>query len=847
MDDWKLLAAYAEHGDDEAFASLVSRHIGLVYGAAYRKLENAATAEEVAQSVFVLLAKKAGSLKPSGSLAGWLYTAACHQAIDLYRKESARRRRERTHVMDEEPTPQELEIHWPDIAPILDDAMQTLAEQDRTAVLLRYFEERSLRDISEAIGMSEEAARKRVARALERLRLWFNKRGIECTNGTLGVALGAYAAISVPPHVKESTLHAALTQTATPISTTTTVTTTMASIKLPITIGLLAGAAVPLSLGHRPDSKPEIALPKLVPIKADVSLPAPELNGLIAEWMALREAHGPNGGSMSDFYEAVQKLKDDFKRRAFRTAVVADWAASAPTEALAYFSKKNDRIRITDVLRVWLENDPSAALSAMRLDGDQWSEPIADLLTEIADTHPQALADLAPYVRSKAILDQRVLKAFAKAARRDLSGMREAAETLSGKARQEALAGVAKAWAETDGEAALTWVNQFESSADRSRALQELLIGWAARDPVGALDRLDLAPPGGLAKVDGQAQVVGGLETSDRVLKVAAATNLEATLDWLLKNPGKYERSHVFSNIGGALAERFFEDMPETLAMIRDHDATDILREGLSYILSNPGKGYVNEVWEWAGHQPPSRQVTAIKKTVYASLVAQEPDRALELAQSLIQQGDPEAIHFGIFRHQIVQDLESYEQAAPVMAHAPEALRHELLQFALMRSSEMGVDSEKWTHWLGQLPAEARKEVVIDSLKNLASHDPMMAIENATAVAEADRPDAFREISKRWAESDSYTASQWLATLEPSAERDSATLALVQTIARSEPDSAWHWSQTIATPKQRQQAMRTVLRQFGDAAPDILATSTLDPREVSELQQWYDAQPDHSN
>ena len=141
-----------------------------------------------------------------------------------------------------------------------------------------------------------------------------------------------------------------------------------------------------------------------------------------------------------------------------------------------------------------------------------------------------------------------------------------------------------------------------------------MLIGWASNDPAAALDRLDLAPAGGLALAEGQIQQIGGLETSERVLKAAADTDLDATVNWLLDNPDKMDERHLYSNIGRALEKRFFADVTGTLNMIRDHAASGILKQGLNYILSNNGKGYVEDVWKWVRDEPPSEVTTAIKR-----------------------------------------------------------------------------------------------------------------------------------------------------------------------------------------------------------------------------------------
>ena len=118
MDDWKQLKDYAQNGNEKAFATLMNRHIGLVYGVAIRKLGDTARAEGVTQAVFLTLAQQASTLKRQGTLSTWLYSTASHKAIDLLRTDTARKRREQAHgtLMQEDPSSNSHEV-WLEIAP----------------------------------------------------------------------------------------------------------------------------------------------------------------------------------------------------------------------------------------------------------------------------------------------------------------------------------------------------------------------------------------------------------------------------------------------------------------------------------------------------------------------------------------------------------------------------------------------------------------------------------------------------------------------------------------------------------------------------------------------------------
>jgi RNA polymerase sigma factor (sigma-70 family) len=176
LSDWQLLEEYAQRDSDAAFTLLVQRYVNLVYSAAVRQLPSSGLAEDVVQNVFILLARKAHRLSPKTILAGWLLQTTRHVAYTMRRSEARRSRREwQAHSLTA--TSNETAV-WEEIAPLLDDALAQLRESDRAAVSLRYFQHKNLVEVGEALGVTEEAAKKRVARAVERLRTFFTQRGV---------------------------------------------------------------------------------------------------------------------------------------------------------------------------------------------------------------------------------------------------------------------------------------------------------------------------------------------------------------------------------------------------------------------------------------------------------------------------------------------------------------------------------------------------------------------------------------------------------------------------------------------------------------------------------------------
>jgi len=221
-DDQKLLHEFAFSRSETAFGELVTRHLPLVHSAALRRVNgDAHLAGEIAQSVFIILARKAGSIGPEVVLAGWLYRTAHYVATDAIRQNFRRREREHEAYLESTMNQPDTGEAWKQIAPILDEAMNTLRDSDRDAVLLRYFQDKPLAEVGAVLGVSEDAARVRVSRALEKLRSLLTKKGV--TLGTAAIA-GAVTANSVT--AAPTTL--AITVTTTALTGTTLTLTTIA-------------------------------------------------------------------------------------------------------------------------------------------------------------------------------------------------------------------------------------------------------------------------------------------------------------------------------------------------------------------------------------------------------------------------------------------------------------------------------------------------------------------------------------------------------------------------------------------------------------------------------------------
>jgi RNA polymerase sigma factor (sigma-70 family) len=213
MDDWQLLKDYAARNSEEAFRALVDRYAGMVYHAALRQSADPHSAEEAAQVVFITLARKAGSIPRQATLYGWLFRATRFAVLNQARQQATRERREQeARAMQPMTESNDADSLWERITPHLNDALDKLSAADRELVMVRYFGNQSYKDLAEMLGVSEETARKRLSRAIERLRVIFARRGVAVSSVALAAAFAACGAQAAPGGLAASWAKMALAQ-----------------------------------------------------------------------------------------------------------------------------------------------------------------------------------------------------------------------------------------------------------------------------------------------------------------------------------------------------------------------------------------------------------------------------------------------------------------------------------------------------------------------------------------------------------------------------------------------------------------------------------------------------------
>ncbi len=202
-DDLTLLREYARRNSGEAFAAIVSRYVNLVYSVAMRQVRNQHLAEEITQAVFIILARKAASLGPKTILPSWLCRTARYASANALTIQRRRQRREQEAHMQSILNESEPDT-WREIAPLLDNAMEQLGQKDHDAVVLRFFEGRNFKEVGAARGASEDAAKMRVNRALEKLRKFFAKHGVASTTAIIAGTISANSVQAAPAVLAKS-------------------------------------------------------------------------------------------------------------------------------------------------------------------------------------------------------------------------------------------------------------------------------------------------------------------------------------------------------------------------------------------------------------------------------------------------------------------------------------------------------------------------------------------------------------------------------------------------------------------------------------------------------------------
>ena len=313
VSDAQLLRDYAEHGHESAFREIVARHTDAVYSAALRQVLSHDLACDVAQSVFTDLARKAASmsrtLDANASLLGWLYRSTRFAALNQLREDRRRQVRER-HAMEhfgpDSDAASAPALEWERVGPVLDEAMANMSHDDCEALLLRFFQNHDFRAIGQSLGVSDDAAQKRVSRALEKLRSHLSRRGVTTSAAALSIAFSAHAVQGAPAGLAAVLSNTALAAT---LGTTATVTATITMTTLQKTF-IAATLAVAVGTGVYEAHRASVSESEVQTLQQQQALLAQQIQQLTRE----RDTAASNLTTLQSNQERVRRDTDELPK-----------------------------------------------------------------------------------------------------------------------------------------------------------------------------------------------------------------------------------------------------------------------------------------------------------------------------------------------------------------------------------------------------------------------------------------------------------------------------------------------------------------------------------------------------
>ncbi len=860
--DHELLRQYAGQNDEAAFTELVRRHVDIVYSAALRQVSgDSHLAQDVTQNVFTALARQAHSLVGHSSLTGWLYTTTKFTAVNLIRNENRRaaREQEASIMQDTDPTP---EPNWDLLRPVLDEAVCELDATDRDAVLLRFFQNKSHREVGDFLGLNEDTARKRVERALEKLRVYFAQRGVTVSAALLATAISANSVQAAPlglaTTVAGATLSGAGGGAATGSIAKTFLMTSKAKIVMAGTALILVTATVStvyqqqqiaqlkaeMAAAHKTNATPPSVNPRAAATLADRIAAITKLlhdQNSLSPLEVMRElleiVDGVKSNEFGELLAALEKLPYHDGKKSIMTLLVARWAESNPADALDWAKDKTnttDRNVYTQaVFTNWPNNDLIAALAALKQVSGVYERNNLEaiLLARLSNSDPkQALAILRglPVGQQKSQLYNEIFKTWGG---QDPSAALAALQILpAGAVRLAALEGVYGGWAGLDATAALRSIQSLPAGTERNRAQQSVLNDLAHQDPATAAQFLatlpassnrnnlitstvktwgETDPAAALAWLSANAKGSVYNNSISGLLINLSNTDPVAALTYVGSLPQNPQRENNYATVLGVYAQTdpvgAMDWLNKNLSG-HEHDAA------LSGMVSQLAKTDPALAANYYDQMPPGGPRDSITVAIANSLATQDTPAALAWVQNL-----PKDTADTVRSQSMKAVITSWKNLDPVAAAN---FMQNLAGDPTMSGPAGGVayayaqnDGPAALAWAQSLPAGPTQDnAVRSSLTGLAQVDPATAWKQANDILQvqgtinsqtAINGPTLRQIITAWAESDPAAATQASMNITTDGTRLNSIAAATASWAEQDPAGLFTWMQALPAGPER--------------------------------------------
>ncbi len=777
----------------------------MVCGTALGIVGSIAASEDVAQDSFLTAWRKIHELREPERLRPWLRQITRHAALGHLRGQRGHHGLEDApDLPDSSPAPDEQAANEEEVA-MVRIALTQLPTIYREPLILYYREHQSTKAVAEALEISEDAVRQRLARGRELLRDQISdvvERVITRTGPTtiftmtIAVAIGA---LTSPAAVASGVFTAAASST-TPSGFLSKACSTSKSFLFMVAIATVTCIPVGYHIGTTTPSKRVPTLgggegAKAVPRN---SLGAIENSAIFAEWKRLHDVHGTNVEAMPKILREITGFQDSLRRQGFRAALLAEWVQLNPTNAMAGFRDRIiDPSQRRQFVEEWLARDAVEAIEVFMKGGRSWEATVRNALTELARRAPARVASVvARLSKPDSSREKQVCDAFAIVAEGGIDSARSSAETLPGPNRDQALCGVAQTWGKRDLESATAWARKLSDGADQDEVIRWALVGAASIDPVSALERVNLVPPGGRKGYFAST-------TGARVLERAATTDFDATVGWLATHRGSLGEEDLLG-LASSVGEKLNAAPAGFLTQYASAGSLAALLPAITNALVKESSGQRSAVWDWLREQPDDSTTRQLRHQLLSTWGEQDTAAALRLADEAppTPEGDSQLqllaeglLGHGSVLHRLDRLLES----------APPRLQQLLAKsaFNYLTLETMGAP-ERWVSLIAKLPENARALASRTLARVWAAQSPEEAVGWATAMPDGGaRVEAVAGIASTWAAEDAPAAAIWIAAMTPGLERDRSAQALVQAIAEEFPREAWEWATSIVDTERR--------------------------------------------